>query len=1219
MPLHTAGSLNPYVGPRAFEPEDERLGRKLYGRRREARKLVELLIAERIALLHSPSGAGKTSLIQTELRSALLKAGFDVLPVIRVGSPPDEKVLKDYGIAVGDVNRYVLSTLLSLDDGLRRDERTPLADLARMSIKDYLVKLALRKDRQVLARLRSRLAQPGAAARLARLREWLGEVESGKTVTSRGKKAKLRELLAFSELSDEEALWKIGRERRPFLLAFDQFEEILTLAPADKEDKETFFAQVGDVLRDSERWALFSMREDFVAALDPFLECIPTRLSTTFRLDLLDRKNALLAIQEPARNAGKKFTDEAAMQLVENLSRMRIQSPDGSVVDVAGHYVEPAQLQVVCHRLWEQIDADRIERKHVVEGGDVDTALGDYYAEKVREASATPTKDGTTVRESVIREWFDKHLISEQGVRGQVQMGGEYSQGLKTEVIRFLVGAYLVRAEDRRGSTWFELAHDRLIGPIKANNKEWLEKNLRLLQRQAREWAARGKSEGLLLLGEDLRAEQQWAKENPEEVTALEREFLDESRRAQEAIDKQKKEATRFRTLALKALAVMAVALVLLVITSWATIQSRRAKAAADESLKKAEVEKANAQKASDEANKAKERANELLIAANEAKRGLEVANREAEAQKLIAQEAARDAAQARGVAIQEQQTAVEQARLARQSEQKAMAATIKAEDEKNKAVAAQAKAEVLTNERDLTIARLTRAQIALKISLNKTARLSAVASSRARAANAVTEFDKGNVADARKGTYDTLLAMREALDDPQGSYLTRDNLTALEKLLPASQLVMSFADYPQVRSLAFDAKGDCISTVNANGGVKVRGLPGRKCASGEGEKLIANVGEDKKVGEDNQSVSSVSMSANGQVVVVGKSEGRLEKILSAPMSPGTARLPGHRHRVHTTAISDDGRYLASATDLYSYKVLDLETKHKLWKRPTLPSWVGIALFRKDARLMTAFAFSSDNKLVVTADHKGMADMRDIKSGKKLISLPKHAPPSEQTSPPDHAHTGAILAAAISPDGTRLVTADEDKAIRLWDISAIKTGGKAKERPIAKYVRDFTGHDDAVDDMLITKMKDTKNNERLVLVTASRDRTVRLWDLETGNSLFELPAHKGYVNALALAPGNLFLATAGGDNYTRVWNASNVFELSALREELKAIKDKAEDEFDKQGTVSARGRGLEEFTDRLWKVLSTPLTADECKRYLKDDGCLKLFQHGGDPKSPSEP
>ena len=53
---------NPYVGPRSFQA-----GEALYGRDHEIRDLLGLLIAERIVLLHSPSGAGKTSLVQAAL------------------------------------------------------------------------------------------------------------------------------------------------------------------------------------------------------------------------------------------------------------------------------------------------------------------------------------------------------------------------------------------------------------------------------------------------------------------------------------------------------------------------------------------------------------------------------------------------------------------------------------------------------------------------------------------------------------------------------------------------------------------------------------------------------------------------------------------------------------------------------------------------------------------------------------------------------------------------------------------------------------------------------------------------------------------------------------------------------------------------------------------------------------------------------------------------
>src|SRR4051812_25081941 len=91
----TAG---PYVGPRPY-----RRGEQLFGRDCETQELVDLIRANRIVLLHSPSGAGKTSLIQAALVPALIRNRFRPLPIIRVSREPSSE---DWAAPRG-VNRYV--------------------------------------------------------------------------------------------------------------------------------------------------------------------------------------------------------------------------------------------------------------------------------------------------------------------------------------------------------------------------------------------------------------------------------------------------------------------------------------------------------------------------------------------------------------------------------------------------------------------------------------------------------------------------------------------------------------------------------------------------------------------------------------------------------------------------------------------------------------------------------------------------------------------------------------------------------------------------------------------------------------------------------------------------------------------------------------------------------------------------------------------------------
>ena len=49
------------------------------------------------------------------------------------------------------------------------------------------------------------------------------------------------------------------------------------------------------------------MREDYIAALEPYLSPIPTRLTSHYRLDLLGVDAALQAIQNPPRSQGVDF------------------------------------------------------------------------------------------------------------------------------------------------------------------------------------------------------------------------------------------------------------------------------------------------------------------------------------------------------------------------------------------------------------------------------------------------------------------------------------------------------------------------------------------------------------------------------------------------------------------------------------------------------------------------------------------------------------------------------------------------------------------------------------------------------------------------------------------------------------------------------------------------------------------------------------------------
>jgi hypothetical protein len=393
---------NPYVGPPAFK-----YGQTLYGRDREVHELLDLLIVERIVTLYSPSGAGKSSLINAALRPALEKKRFNVLPVIRVG-----KEFRSDDPNVQKANRYVLSSLISLSTKNGGEKLVPVHELARMTLPKYLEQLPK---------------------------------ETG-----------------------------TGANR---VLIFDQFEEILTADSTDQFEKQEFFTQIGSVLRNYEYWVLFSMREEHFAGLQPYLHLVPTGLSTTYRLELLGPKDAEKSIRKPAEDAGVTFRKSAARKLVDDLRSVKVRHADGFTDDRLGPYVEPLQLQVVCESLWEAIPpgADTITTEDLNELGDVNQALLNYYEQALKE-----TTEATGVKINDLRRWFDEYLITPGGTRGMAHRDEEYTgrggRGIPNAAVDELEKHHIIRAEIRAGGErWYELTHDRFIGPVNEANEDWRE------------------------------------------------------------------------------------------------------------------------------------------------------------------------------------------------------------------------------------------------------------------------------------------------------------------------------------------------------------------------------------------------------------------------------------------------------------------------------------------------------------------------------------------------------------------------------------------------------------------------------------------------------------------------------------------------------------------------------------------------------------------------
>jgi WD40 repeat protein len=418
---------NPYPGPRPFETDETGV---FHGREVELRSLFSLLVSCRCVILYSQSGAGKTSLVRAGLMPLLAKREWDVLPVARVGRP------------------------FAATDG------RPAGNVFTANVLSYW------KDAGVPTGLRM--------------------VEA---------------LAALPKTQDREG------EAVPRVVVIDQMEELFLTNLDRWTEREAFVEELEEAIEaDPLLRVLIGVREDVLAPLDSFRPFRSELMSSRFRLEPLKPAQALVAIENPAKGTGRSYAEGVPAKIVAELQRIHVAAAlaggsdarprepwwrrtwarirgrreRGKAVEIAGAYVEPVQLQIVCHALWEAVlpRTTSITAADLASIGNVDDALLRFYADVVVRVSRE-----LRFPEPELRGWFDEELITSAGTRGTVFCTAEGAGEVPMPVIDALQRAHLVRLEDRAGGQWCELSHDRFIGPIQLSNQRWRGVRRRRMQR----------------------------------------------------------------------------------------------------------------------------------------------------------------------------------------------------------------------------------------------------------------------------------------------------------------------------------------------------------------------------------------------------------------------------------------------------------------------------------------------------------------------------------------------------------------------------------------------------------------------------------------------------------------------------------------------------------------------------------------------------------------
>ncbi len=294
------------------------------------------------------------------------------------------------------------------------------------------------------------------------------------------------------------------------------------------------------------------------------------------------------------------------------------------------------------------------------------------------------------------------------------------------------------------------------------------------------------------------------------------------------------------------------------------------------------------------------------------------------------------------------------------------------------------------------------------------------------------------------------------------------------------------------------------------------------------------------------KAVEIVALSPDGSTAFFGgDSSGQLWDVAAG--TPKGSSL-AHRNRLSAAAFSSDGQTLLTGGLDASARLWDVATAKPRGAALQCPGTVSVVAFnlqggkfatesRYDGELRfwdmdqgppSAVRLSSSDKLYAMKFHRdaavaitgsgrpgaGEARLWDLATGKPLGKA--------------LAHPAAVRAVGVSPDGSTLLTGDDDGVVRLWDAADSRLRGSTIRH--AQSVRD------------VAFSADGKS-----FFTCSSDKSAQHWDLNTCQATGPARQHPGQVLALAPSSDGRFVLTGGSDSVGRLWSLTGTPDQRPLQ------------------------------------------------------------------------
>jgi WD40 repeat protein len=115
------------------------------------------------------------------------------------------------------------------------------------------------------------------------------------------------------------------------------------------------------------------------------------------------------------------------------------------------------------------------------------------------------------------------------------------------------------------------------------------------------------------------------------------------------------------------------------------------------------------------------------------------------------------------------------------------------------------------------------------------------------------------------------------------------------------------------------------------------------------------------------------------------------------------------------------------------------------------------------------------------------------------------------------------------------------------------------------------------------------------LISGSKDRTLRVWNLESRQQIFTLIGHSDSVNAVAVTPDSKLVISASEDKTVKIWDLENREEIFTFQGHTESVTAITVIPYGKQVISTSSDKTLQ-----IWDLKSGQVIA----KFTGDDGLL---------------